>query len=92
MNCNDTDQKIVISCWNRWMSKRTASLYCDCSVKTIERWIATGKLPYSRVNDNGHLRIDKNDLDKFLNTYYQDKKENRARDTLDKLILLPKET
>ena len=57
--------KILLNVWPRWLDKRSASLYLSCSIKTIDRLINSGKLPYSQIN-GGHRKIDIRKIDELL--------------------------
>ena len=47
----------------RWLSLESAAHYADCSSNTIRKWIKMGLNLYQI---DGTKRIDKNELDKFI--------------------------
>lgn len=47
----------------RWLSLESAAHYADCSSNTIRKWIRNGLNLYQI---DGTKRIDKNELDKFI--------------------------
>ena len=61
-----SNRRFILNCWPRWMSKQMAGLYIGFSTKQIERFVKSGSINYVRINGTGHLRIDRLDLDKFM--------------------------
>lgn len=49
----------------RWLSLKSAAHYADCSSNTIRKWIKMGLNLYQI---DGTKRIDKNELDQFIQT------------------------
>ncbi len=64
-------EQVILAVWPRWLNKERAADYLSVSVKQIERYISSGKLPISRPT-GGHLRIDKNDLDAMMEAHKVD--------------------
>ena len=59
--------------WPRWMDVKTAARYTCFSPSKIRELIADGILPISRIPQAngrpGHPRIDRNDLDRLLESH-----------------------
>ena len=71
-----------------------AAEYACVSRSTVENWISKGLLPFEELPGRGtglycFRRIRKEDLDNFLNQYYQQNNKLK-KESKNKLILLPK--
>jgi excisionase family DNA binding protein len=51
---------------SRWMTLREASAFAKVSVSTLRRAIARNRLTAYRVNSGSHLRVNSEDVDRWL--------------------------
>jgi len=49
----------------KWLAKKSAAQYLDCTTAYIERLIAQGELPYHRIGRK-FIRFSRDDLDAFV--------------------------
>ena len=50
--------------WPRWMSKKTAAIYADVTLPTLEKWLKRG-LPQTKTV-TGAIRIDRERFDTWM--------------------------
>lgn len=49
-----------------WLTRKQAAEYLQVTPRTIDRWMAKGRLRYHRIAGSGRRRIRREDLDAML--------------------------